>query len=74
MDDHTASEQDRVDRHIAERLTEIAAELLANGGEATVGLSSLMRHLRDIDPVQFDQIHANITLARLSLREPATAH
>lgn len=74
MHDHTVSEQDRVDRQIAEKLTEIATDLLSRGSEATVGLSALMRELRNIDPAGFDQFTAGLTLARLGLRDPTTAH
>lgn len=72
MYENTTPDQAKVDQQIADKLIEIAADLLTKGSEATAGLSSLLRELQEIDPVGFEAAHARATLIRLGM--PVTAH
>jgi len=68
------SEQEKTDQALAERLIEIAAEMMAKGSEATVGLNSLLTEIHHSNPRALEAFQARVTLARLGLKSSATAH
>lgn len=68
------TEQAQSDEALAERLVEVAGDLLANGSDATAGLTALLRDIHERDPGALDRFHARITAARLGLRSGVATH
>ena len=67
------SEQEQIDQALARRMMQIAGELLANGEQATVGLSTLLREIHHRHPAVIERFSAETTLARLPHRSSAAA-
>lgn len=55
------------DADLARRIIAIADEMLGKGGEATAGLTALLREIMDHNPAAYDRFDARLMAGRLGL-------